>query len=206
MRVNQPRQVFAMSLGWGVHDGLIRGTRPLLGWLVALSLFGAILLVDIVSPPEVDFSAFYLLPVIWVTWCRGTHEGLAMAMVCGVGWYIHALLSGRFASSEWYRLWDALNKQISYLLGAWAVGALRREVLSQQSLNQKLQSSMAEVRELKGLLPVCAWCHNIRDDQGEWHPMEVFIQQRTGASATHGICPSCLAKENPELGYSRPSD
>ena len=129
-----------------------------------------------------------------------------MALFCGVGWYLHVILSGRYASSEWFRLWDALNKQLSYLLGAWAVGALRREVLVQQSLNQQLQASMAEVRELKGLLPVCAWCHQIRDDQGEWHPMEVFIQQRTGASATHGICPSCLEKADPELGSLKGTD
>ncbi len=195
-----------MPLGWGVREGLIRSTKPLLGWLVALSLFGAVLLVDVMSPPEVDFSAFYLVPVIGLTWCRGTREGLLMALFCGVGWYLHALLSGRFASSEWYRLWDAVNKQIAYLLAAWAVGALRREVLAQQSLNQKLKASMAEVRELKGLLPVCAWCHNIRDDEGEWHTMEVFLQKRTGASATHGICPSCLAKENPELGSLKAPD
>lgn len=195
-----------MPWGWGAHEGLIRGTRPLRGWLVAFALFGGILLIDVISPPEVDFSAFYLVPVIWLTWCRGTREGLFMALFCGVGWYLHAILSGRYASSEWYRLWDALNKQIAYLLAAWAVGALRREVLVQQSLNQKLQDSMAEVRELKGLLPVCAWCHNIRDDQGEWHTMEVFIQQRTGASATHGICPSCLEKADPELGSIQPSE
>ena len=170
-----------MAWGWGVREGLIRHTRPLLGWLMAVVLFGAILLIDVFSPPEVDFSAFYLVPVIW-------------------------LLSGRYASSEYYRLWDALNKQLSYLLGAWAVGALRREVLLQQDLNQKLQESKAEVRELKGLLPVCAWCHKIRDDQGEWHTMEVFLRQRTGASATHGICPSCLEKADPELGSLRASD
>jgi len=195
-----------MAWGWGVREGLIRHTRPLLGWLMALALFGAILLIDVFSPPEVDFSAFYLVPVIWLTWCRGTREGLGMALFCGVGWYLHAILSGRYASSEYYRLWDALNKQLSYLLGAWAVGALRREVLLQQDLNQKLQESKAEVRELKGLLPVCAWCHKIRDDQGEWHTMEVFLRQRTGASATHGICPSCLERADPELGSLRASD
>ncbi|NWJ40700.1 MAG: hypothetical protein HXX12_06990 [Geothrix sp.] len=173
---------------------------------MALALLGVILLVDVIAPPEVDFSAFYLVPVIWLAWCRGTREGLFMALFCGVGWYLHALLSGRYASSEWYRLWDALNKQISYLLAAWAVGALRREVLAQQSLNQKLQASMAEVRELKGLLPVCAWCHKIRDDQGQWHSMEVFLLQRTGAAATHGICPSCLEKAEPELGSLRSTD
>ncbi|MCE1204827.1 MAG: hypothetical protein LWW79_09505 [Holophagaceae bacterium] len=199
----QPVRGHTKPRRWGAGEGPIRSARPLFAWLVALALFGGILLIDVLSPPEVDYSAFYLAPVIWLAWCRGTREGFGIALLAGTGWYLHALLSGRYASSEWYRLWDAVNLQLSYLLAAWAVGALRREVLVQQALNQKLQESMAEVRELKGLLPVCAWCHNIRDDQGEWHPMEVFIQQRTGASATHGICPSCLEKADPELG-SRP--
>jgi len=180
-----------MIPGWGVSQGLIRNTKAPFGWLVGFLLFVAVLLVDVVSPPEVEFSAFYLVPVFWLTWCRGIREGLFMALICGIGWYVHDFQSGRFVSSESFRLWDAVNKQISYLLGAWAIGALRREVISQQDLNQKLTAAMAEVRELKGLLPVCAWCHNIRDEEGQWHPMEVFLANRTRAATTHGICPTC---------------
>ncbi len=175
-------------------------------WAVAVLLFSGVMLIDICSPPEVEFSAFYLTPVIWLAWSRGTREGLSMAVLAGVGWYIHDLLSGRPTSSEIFRLWDALNQQVSYLLAAWVVGALRREVLVQQTLNQQLNAALSEVRELKGLLPVCAWCHNIRDDEGRWHTLEVFLSSRTKASTTHGICPSCLAKENPELGSLQASD
>jgi len=180
------------------------GARP--AWMVAATLYWAVMLIDVFAPPEVEFSAFYLAPVIWLAWARGSREGLVLALLSGLGWYIHDIISGRPHGSEFFRLWTALNHQLSYLLAAWVVGALRCEVLLQQSLNRRLNESMAEVRELKGLLPVCAWCHNIRDDQGEWHPMEVFIQQRTGASATHGICPSCLEKADPELGSLRASD
>jgi hypothetical protein len=190
----------AMFPGWGVSAGLIRTTRPLLGWLVALSLFGAILLADVIAPPEVDVSAFYLVPVIWLTWCRGTREGLCMALFCGVGWYLHDFLSGRAVSSEWFRLLDAVNKQVSYLLAAWVMGALRWEALAQQDLNKQLTAAMAEVRELEGLLPVCAWCHNIRDEGGQWHPMELFLAQRTKAATTHGICPICEARFHEEAG------
>jgi hypothetical protein len=185
---------------WGVGEGLIRNTRPLPGWLVAFLLFGGVLLVDVMAPPEVDFSAFYLVPVIWVAWSRGTREGLCMALIAGVGWYVHDFLSGRAISSEYYRLWDALNQQVCYLIAASVVGALRREVLVQQDLNQRLTEAMAEVRELRGLLPVCAWCHQIRDEEGDWHPMEAFLLKRTRAAATHGICPTCEAKLYREEG------
>ena len=182
------------------HQGQFRRTDLLTRWTVGVLLFAGVLLVDIISPPEVEFSAFYLLPVIWRAWSRGTREGLAMALIAGAGWYIHDLLSGRIITSEYFRLWDALNQQVSFLLAAWAVGALRRELIAQQALNERLTEAMAQVRELKGLLPVCAWCHNIRDEGGEWHTMEQFLNLRTRAAATHGICPICQARLHQEAG------
>jgi hypothetical protein len=191
---------FTLVLGFSAGEGLIPNTKPLTGWMVAFLLFAAVLLVDVLSPPEVEYSAFYLIPVIWLAWSQGTREGLSMALIAGAGWYVHDLLSGRALSSEYFRLWDALNQQISYLLAAWVVGTLRREATRQRALVEQLNASMAEVRELKGLLPVCAWCHNIRDDEGQWHTMEVFLSSRTKASMTHGICPTCEAKLHQEAG------
>lgn len=50
-----------------------------------------------------------------------------------------------------------------------------------------------ENRVLRGLLPVCAWCKKIRDEQGRWWEMEEFIASRTEADFTHTICPDCRA-------------
>lgn len=193
-----------MSPEAGRTEGKHRLYGARAAWMVAAALYGGVMLIDVLAPPEVEFAAFYLAPVIWLAWARGSREGLILALLSGLGWYLHDILSGRPHGSEFFRLWTALNHQLSYLLAAWVVGALRREVRLQQSLNQRLQGAMAEVRELKGLLPVCAWCHQIRDEEGRWHPMEVFLEQRTRASATHGICPTCLEKVEPELTPPRP--
>jgi hypothetical protein len=50
------------------------------------------------------------------------------------------------------------------------------------------------VKTLSGLLPICAWCKNIRDDQGYWERIETYIANHTDASFTHGLCPSCATK------------
>ena len=89
-----------MIQGTTHHQGQFQRTDLLTGWTVGVLLFAGVLLVDIISPPEVEFSAFYLLPVIWLAWSRGTREGLAMALIAGSGWYIHDLLSGRSITSE----------------------------------------------------------------------------------------------------------
>jgi PAS domain S-box-containing protein len=56
-----------------------------------------------------------------------------------------------------------------------------------------------ELRELKGLLPICASCKRVRDDQGYWRQVELYVQQHSSAQFTHGICPSCMTSEWSEL-------
>jgi len=59
------------------------------------------------------------------------------------------------------------------------------------TLFRRLQASLAEVQLLSGLLPICASCKKVRDDQGYWTQVEVYVHDRTNAEFTHGICPEC---------------
>lgn len=51
-----------------------------------------------------------------------------------------------------------------------------------------------EIKTLSGLMPICAWCKKVRDDQGYWEQIEQFVQNRSGASFSHGICPDCAQR------------
>lgn len=64
-----------------------------------------------------------------------------------------------------------------------------REILISQ-----LQSALAQVNTLNGLLPICASCKKIRDDHGYWTAVEVYLSARSQAEFTHGICPECVAQ------------
>ena len=57
-----------------------------------------------------------------------------------------------------------------------------------------LQEALAKVKALSGLLPICAWCKKIRDDQGYWKQVDHYIQEHSNAMFTHGICPECSEK------------
>lgn len=59
---------------------------------------------------------------------------------------------------------------------------------------QRILGLHHHVQRLEGLLPVCAWCKNIRDEGSNWQPIERYLTQRLEARLTHGICPDCLAK------------
>jgi hypothetical protein len=53
--------------------------------------------------------------------------------------------------------------------------------------------------QLEGLLPICANCHSVRDDQGGWTSIEHYIASHTPVEFTHGICPGCMTRLYPEL-------
>lgn len=58
---------------------------------------------------------------------------------------------------------------------------------------------------LSGFIPICASCKNIRDQEGVWHPIETYVQKRTEARFSHGICPACLAKLYPHMDHKSPA-
>jgi sigma-B regulation protein RsbU (phosphoserine phosphatase) len=60
----------------------------------------------------------------------------------------------------------------------------------------ELEESLARVRVLQGLLPVCAWCKRVRSDQNYWQSVEQYVVQITDCKITHGICPTCLERES----------
>jgi PAS domain S-box-containing protein len=68
-----------------------------------------------------------------------------------------------------------------------------------ERLIAELRGALSHAKQLSGLLPICSSCKKIRDDRGEWNPMEVYIQQRSDASFTHSFCPDCVRRLYPEI-------
>jgi PAS domain-containing protein len=60
---------------------------------------------------------------------------------------------------------------------------------------RRLQQALEEVRTLQGIVPICAYCKNIRDDAGYWSQVEQYISKHSNAEFSHGICPECFKKE-----------
>ena len=60
--------------------------------------------------------------------------------------------------------------------------------------NTQLEDALKEVRTLQGLIPICANCKKIRDDKGFWQKVEVYLEERSNARFTHGLCEDCIQK------------
>ena len=64
---------------------------------------------------------------------------------------------------------------------------------------KELEAALHEIETLRGILPICASCKNIRDDNGYWQQIESYLSSHTQAEFTHSICPECTRKLYPEL-------
>ncbi len=86
------------------------------------------------------------------------------------------------------------------LIGLWSgARGLRVKEKEKELLIQELRESLAEIRTLSGLIPICASCKKIRDDKGYWNQIELYISDRSDAQFSHGICPECARKLHPEI-------
>jgi hypothetical protein len=74
----------------------------------------------------------------------------------------------------------------------------KRAEEEREKLIVELQTALAEVKTLSGLLPICSSCKKIRDDQGYWNQIEVYISSHSTAIFSHSICPECAKKLYPE--------
>ena len=63
-----------------------------------------------------------------------------------------------------------------------------------QTALKDLQGALADVKTLRGLLPICAWCKRIRTEDGGWSELESYVTKHSDASFSHGICPECLPR------------
>jgi len=100
---------------------------------------------------------------------------------------------------------DELVIVSAYLMVTFAIYSFRRwrDVrVSRDRLvhkNEELHEAIAEIRRLRGIIPICSSCKNIRDDDGYWHEVEAYIIDHSEAEFTHSLCPGCMKKLYPDF-------
>jgi hypothetical protein len=150
------------------------------------------------------FDFFYLLPLTLTALYVGRRAGLLMALACtsistaARVLQQHASPAGLLASRSPVLVWNFFMHLALGCAFVWAVSRLREEVVEQRRLVAELQDAIADIKRLRELLPICAWCRRIRDDAGYWKQIDHYLQAKDIATFTHGICPECAAKLNNE--------
>ena len=77
----------------------------------------------------------------------------------------------------------------------------KRAQIEKDNLIVELKDALRKVKTLSGLLPICASCKKIRDDNGYWNQIESYIQTYSEAEFSHSICPDCAKKLYPDIVY-----
>ncbi|MGD8624136.1 MAG: response regulator [Anaerolineae bacterium] len=80
------------------------------------------------------------------------------------------------------------------------------DMVALRRLNAELQEALTQVKLLSGLLPICASCKRIRDDDGHWQPIESYIRDRSEARFSHGLCTDCAQELYPDLDLFEDGD
>ena len=92
---------------------------------------------------------------------------------------------------------DEGRRQIGGL--AFDITARKHAEYERERLLSELQEAVSAVKTLKGLIPICASCKNIRDDEGYWKQIEFYLCEHSELEFTHGICPACLERLYPDF-------
>jgi len=72
-----------------------------------------------------------------------------------------------------------------------------------EELIRKHEASLAQVKQLEGIIPICMYCHKIRDDGDVWNQLVQYISDHSEAKFSHGLCPECAELEMAKIGKTR---
>lgn len=148
---------------------------------------------DYLTRFELRLGPFYLTPALLVAW-RWRAWGIPAALAAVAAWRSMELLTGHVYSETCLRYWDIVVHLVTFTGLAWAVGRTRTLFDRERRLTSELQEALDNVRELRGLLPICAWCRKVRNDEGYWEALELYVSAHSNARWTHSICPECSQK------------
>lgn len=70
----------------------------------------------------------------------------------------------------------------------------------------ELKQALCEIKTLTGILPICSYCKQIRNDEGYWQQVEEYIGERSNAMFSHGVCPACYKREVESLPNTEPTE
>jgi len=174
--------------------GFIRRYRGF--WAISVGVLWIVLVawLDVQTGLQLKLGPIYFLPVLLAAWQGGTLAGVLAALVAAAVWRGTDMVGHPGAAQGWILFWDGSIHLFSFVAVSLFVSWARSLVMRERALVHDLSEVLASVRELEGLLPMCAWCKKVRDDQGYWQQIETYISAHTKADWTHGICPECQAK------------
>lgn len=150
-----------------------------LWWIPA---FATLVLIDYAAGPDAPFPVFYVVPVVLAAWYSGQMISLYMAL---------ALPAQRLVLELW--VWDVTAQPTDVALLATMIRISTYTLLGLATfrLSEHERALKRDLATLQGLLPLCARCKSIKNTESNWESLESYLESRSGAQFSHGLCPNC---------------
>jgi hypothetical protein len=166
---------------------LLNKGKYFIGYVVVLCVI--LLAVEYITGKDIRFSIFFIFPACIAAW--GGRRVIAYSLA------IFLPLARLLFHMFWTSAWDlpSLEMVINAVLQIFMI-ITSVYVIDQVRLVSALKK---ELKTLEGILPICASCKKIRNEDGIYEPIEAYLSRHSEAQFTHGICPECRVKLYPEL-------
>lgn len=152
----------------------------------------AIFILDSFIPLGVAGGVPYILVVLVSLWSRSRKLPIYMAIVISV-----LTVVGIYSSPSGGELWKILFNRFLALFAIWTTTILS---VQRKTISDEREKALKEIKTLQGIIPICSYCHNIRDVEGAWNRLEEYIAENSESEFSHGICPECVVKVRAKAG------
>ena len=139
-----------------------------------------ILFCEYLTEPFIKFPILFLVPIALAAWYSGRWWGIGLAVSMPV---VHTYFLRAAGVHEPVTIM-AINDLIRIIVLSTFAFLVDRTATQTRLLAR-------EARVLSGLLPICSFCKKIRDQDGGWHPLELYISEHSEALLSHSLCPEC---------------
>ncbi|TKB72161.1 MAG: hypothetical protein E8D45_11185 [Nitrospira sp.] len=151
---------------------------------LVLGSAAVIFLIDLILPRGIAIGVLYIIPILISLHPTQPKFTLAVGGICTGLTVIGYVLSPSGATS-----WLSIGNRGLSIAAIWVT----------VFLSQQQAEATRRIQALQALLPICASCKKIRDDQGAWSQVEQYLEAHTKTVFTHSLCPHCVRKWYPEL-------
>lgn len=161
--------------------------------IVVFCLFisGLIFVADSLTPLGVAGGVPYILVVLISLWSPSIKLPIGMAILGSI-----LTTVGFYTSPSGGELWKVLSNRSLALFAIWVVAIVS---LYRKSMEAEKRKALFELKILRGVLPICASCKNIRDKKGRWHRVESYLKGHSEVEFSHSICPDCARELYPNV-------
>ncbi len=136
-------------------------------------------------------AGIFLTNVRWIC--------VSVTMLCGSWLLLRSLTTLEFQGEELLMMLSSIiSCAFFYYMRRRSAVRLCENQIRQDIYQERLEKALRDIETLSGLLPICAGCKSIRDEQDSWSPIEDYVSSHSAIEFTHSFCPDCMVKFYPD--------